>query len=380
MRKHYTILLLLFATILFSCEDSKETFENKVFIKATSKVNENILKGAEEDFERYIQASIASPEASDVKISFKAASELVSTYNRAYDEKAIMLPNDNFELSQTNVVINAGSTLSHEAVVAFKNLPDLDREEVYVLPITISTSNITILESARTLYYVFKAGALINVVADIEKNYLLIDWKNPSVANGLSKLTLEALVRVRDFDRMISTVMGIEGKFLIRLGDAGFPANQIQIATSSGNFPSGDSSKGLPLNKFVHIALTYDSSSGAMILYVDGRVQGESTKRLGNINLGVGGKGGFNIGRSYADDRYLAGDISEVRIWNVVRTQEEIQANPYFVSPDSKGLVAYWKFDDEQSLTVKDYTGNNNNAVANAPLKWNKVSLPESSK
>jgi hypothetical protein len=114
-----------------------------------------------------------------------------------------------------------------------------------------------------------------------------------------------------------------------------------------------------------------------MILYVNGKIQGESTKSLGSVSLGRGGVDGFNIGRSYADDRYLAGDISEARIWNIVRTQEEIANNPYSVSPDSEGLVTYWKFDDEESLIVKDHTGNNNNAKANKPLKWTKVSLPE---
>lgn len=380
MRKHYTLLLLLFTAILFSCEESKETFDNKVFLQATSKVSETILKGNVGDIEKTIQASLANPEPANITITYRAASNLVNTYNRAYNDEAIMLPNENFELSQTTATINAGSTLSEEVIVTFKELSLLSREEVYVLPITIESSNIDVLESARTLYYVFKAGALINVVADIEENYLTIDWKNPSVANSLPQLTLEALIRARNFDRMISTVMGIEGSFLIRLGDAGFPANQIQVATSSGNFPSGDSNKGLPLNEFVHIALTYDSSNGEMILYVNGRVQGTSTKRLGNVNLARGGTSGFCIGRSYADDRYLAGDISEVRIWNVVRTEEEIINNPYSVSPDSEGLVSYWKFDDEQSLSVKDHTGNNNNAVAAKPLKWTKVSLPEPSK
>ena len=55
---------------------------------------------------------------------------------------------------------------------------------------------------------------------------------------------MEALIRARNFDRKISTVMGIEGYFLIRIGDAGFPPNQIQIATSDGNFPNADSNKG----------------------------------------------------------------------------------------------------------------------------------------
>lgn len=380
MKKQYTLLLLLLTAVLFSCEDSKETFDNKVFLKASSKVNETIMKGETGEIEKIIQSSLANPEPNDINITYRISDEKVSTYNKAYYADAVMLPAENYELTNSSVNIAAGSMLSEETTLLFRDLSALDRDEVYVLPISIASANIEVLESASTLYYVFKAGALINVVADIEENYLLVDWENPSVVNNLSQLTMEALIRPRDFDRMISTVMGIEGTFLIRLGDAGFPENQIQIATSRGNFPDGDSSKGLPTNEFSHIALTYDSNSGELILYVNGKIQGESTKNLGSISLGRGGVDGFNIGRSYADDRYLAGDISEVRIWNVVRTQEEIANNPYTVDPESEGLVTYWKFDDEESRTVTDYTGNNNNAIANKPLKWTNVTLPAPNK
>lgn len=380
MKKHYILLLLLITTVLFSCEESKETFDNKIFLKGSSKVNETIMKGNVGEIEKIIQSSLANPEPMDVKVAYKIGSDKVSTYNKAYADDAIILPSENYELTKTNVNISAGSILSEESSLIFKDLGDLDRETVFVLPLSIASASIDVLESANTLYYVFKAGALINVVADIEENYLLVDWQNPAVVNNLSQVTMEALIRPRNFDRMISTVMGIEGSFLIRLGDAGFPANQIQVATSSGNFPDGDSQKGLPTNEFTHIALTYDSSESKMILYVNGKVQAETTKYIGSVNLGRGGVDGFNIGRSYADERYLAGDISEVRIWSVVRTEEEIANNPYSVDPKSDGLVTYWKFDDEESLTVKDHTGNNNNAIANKPLKWTKVELPEPQK
>lgn len=380
MKKHYILLLLLITTVLFSCEESKETFDNKIFLKASSKVNETIMKGNVGEIEKIIQSSLANPEPMDVKVVYKIGSDKVSTYNKAYADDAIILPSENYELTKTNVNISAGSILSEESSLIFKDLGDLDRETVFVLPLSIASASIDVLESANTLYYVFKAGALINVVADIEENYLLVDWQNPAVVNNLSQVTMEALIRPRNFDRMISTVMGIEGSFLIRIGDAGFPANQIQVATSSGNFPDGDSQKGLPTNEFTHIALTYDSSESKMILYVNGKVQAETTKYIGSVNLGRGGVNGFNIGRSYADERYLAGDISEVRIWSVVRTEEEIANNPYSVDPKSDGLVTYWKFDDEESLTVKDHTGNNNNAIANKPLKWTKVELPEPQK
>ena len=33
-------------------------------------------------------------------------------------------------------------------------------------------------------------------------------------------LTAEALIRVSKFDKMLTSIMGIEGKFLLRIGDA----------------------------------------------------------------------------------------------------------------------------------------------------------------
>ncbi len=217
-----------------------------------------------------------------------------------------------------------------------------------------------------------------NVVADIEENYLSVNWAKPEVVNNLSKLTMEALIRARNFngqDAGINTVMGVEGKFLIRIGDrGGYPANQIHIATSGGNFPDADENKGLPTNQWIHIAVTYDSNDGTMIIYVNGKEQSKGIKNVGSVNLGIGGKNGFYIGRSYNDSRWFAGEISECRIWNVVRTPEEIASHPYAVDPDTEGLAAYWKFDEGAGNEVKDHTANGNDAKANKSLKWTKES------
>ena len=96
------------------------------------------------------------------------------------------------------------------------------------------------------------------------------------------------------------------------------------------------------------------------------------------INIvGNGGDRNFEIGRSYDDSRDLNGCISEARIWDVVRTQEEIANSIYTVEPTSQGLVAYWKFDDQSSFIVKDYSGNGNDIKAiKSALKWQNVSLP----
>lgn len=363
-------------TFTFGCDNSDDDFDNKAYVSSSAKISELLVKAGVNDVEKSIQAAIAKPNNQDILVKYRVDQALVETYNMAYYDNAVMLPAENYSFPENTVTITAGNVLSKELKVLFNDLSQLDREIVYVLPITMDSEDIDVLKSDKTMYYVIKGAALINVVADIEENYLTVNWTKPDVCNNLSQLTMEALVRVRNFDRMISTVMGIEGQFLIRLGDAGFPSNQIQVATNSGNFPDGDSNKGLPTNEWVHIALTYDSSTGAMAVYVNGNKQSETLKSLGNINLGQGGTSGFCIGRSYADDRYLAGEISECRIWNVVRTAEEIASNPYYVDPASEGLVAYWKFDDESALSVEDHTGNGNNAVANSTLRWTPVTLP----
>ena len=47
----------------------------------------------------------------------------------------------------------------------------------------------------------------------------------------------------------------------MRIGDAGFPDNQIQIATGAGNFPDYDSNKGLQTKRWQHVAMTYNADT-----------------------------------------------------------------------------------------------------------------------
>lgn len=379
--KLYITSIIALSALFAACNDS-DSFDNKTFINSSSLKEEVLIKRGIDVVEKTLQASVAQPEASDIKIVYKADASKVDKYNSLYKDHAMLLPSDNYTITEPEAVIKAGSVLSSEVKIVFKNLSTLNEDSVYVLPVSIdNVSVVGILESKQTTYYVVKGAALINTVADIEKNNLSINWAKPDVCNNLSQVTMEALFRARDYDRLISTVMGIEGRFLIRLGDANFPPSQVQIATSRGNYPDADSNKALPTNEWIHMAMTYDSGTNTMKIYINGKVQSSvTTQSIGTINLGVGGADGFYIGRSYADDRYLAGEIAECRIWNTVRTQEEIANNSYYIDPESPGLVAYWKFDDGDGNIVKDHTSNGNNAVAKNALKWNSVSLPEKSK
>lgn len=371
--------LILSAYSLSSCQESAESFENKAYINASSKATTILVKGTATDDERTIEAALARPESRDITLTYKVAPNLLDQYNKSFYDHAVILPEGHYEIAEPNCVIKAGTVRSQGVKVHFTKINELDRDVVYVLPVTIADSSIGVLESSRTTYFVFKGAALINVVADMEANNLHIDkWSKPEVVNDMSELTIETLVRARNFDRLISTIMGIEGYFLIRVGDAGFPSNQIQIATTSGNFPSADSNKGLSMNEWNHVALTYNSVTGKIKVFVNGKLQSEAVKSLGTISLGVDGKDGFYIGRSYEDGRFFAGEFAECRIWNRALTDEEINAPAHFyeVSPKADGLVAYWKCNEGVGSEIKDETGNGNNLMAKNPIKWTPVSLP----
>ena len=83
------------------------------------------------------------------------------------------------------------------------------------------------------------------------------------------------------------------------------------------------------------------------------------------------------IGYSWEPGRWLPGEISEVRVWNVARTAEEIASNPYMVDPHSEGLIAYWKFNEGTGSKIIDHTGNGNDLTGNTTPTWINVELPE---
>lgn len=380
MKKLFKYIPILLATwLIVACQNNDEAdFKNKAFIDGKTFTTETIIKGAG-SMVKSLTLSTSRPAEKDLNATFKTAPQMVDTYNKAYYNKAVLLPDSCYSVLVGDVKINQGSVKSNAAQFEFSKLGGLDRSTTYVLPVTVECNDIELLQSAKNYYFVFRAGALINVVADVSRNYLQVDWKTPELVTDMKQITMEALIYPREFGKLISTIMGIEGNFLMRIGDAGFPDNQIQIATDAGNFPDYDSNKGLQTKRWQHVAMTYNADTREVKVYVNGILQSQGTLRLRSVTIkGNSADRMFLIGKSYDDARWFEGDMAEVRVWNVVRTQEEIATHFYSVDPKTPGLVGYWKMDDNTSPNiVKDATGNGNDAKANKPLSWHNVSLPE---
>lgn len=373
------------AAVLAACAGDgieESSFESKVYLNSEKEAT-LLIKPGESSYTKTLQTALPKALGHDVTVRFAADLSKVDEYNTVYKDNALPLPEAQYKFTTPEAKIPAGTVRSTQAVIDFVDVDKLDREKRYVLPVRIvDAGDCTILERSATTYYIFKGAALINVVANMERNYCKVNWNKGNI-NNMGELTFEALVRAKSFTNPessndILSLMGIEGYFLLRTGDTLYPG-QLMLSTGT-NFPGKDASKVLPANEWIHIALTFNR--GNVIIYINGKPQSEGTISRTSINLQNNGTAddvdmrGFLIGASWDKNRWWVGEMCEMRVWETVRTPEEIASNFYYVDPHSEGLVAYWKFDDGQGNKVTDRTGNGNDAVAVNEITWIPVELP----
>lgn len=377
-----SLTLFLLAAVAFTgCKNedpAEHHFDNKLYISSAQLTDDLLIRDDIVSDSRTISARLALPAKEDVTVTFEARPDMAARYNMVYGDNAVGLPAEYFSIPEKVISIGKGNVTGNDIVVNFTNTNELNGDLRYVLPVTVADiQGISLLESTRTVYFVFKGAALINVVADISEMYFPVNWSSSVNVRGLKTITVEALVRSSDWEagrgNALSSVFGIEGTFLVRIGDADRPRNQLQLVNPNGNWPSPNAAPGLPVNEWIHIAVVWDATTGERIYYQNGEVVASDNAASGSVSL----NSGCYVGKSYDDSRWLPGEISELRIWNIQRTQEQIASSMYTVDPTTPGLLAYWKFNEGSGNVINDATGNGTNLTGEGTPTWVNVELPE---
>ena len=147
--------------------------------------------------------------------------------------------------------------------------------------------------------------------------------------------------RTSDFSNR-SYVLQLNSSGFIELASAPSDSGQISLQSQGGL---------IALNRWYHIAGVIDAKNDVMKIFINGaevasRDFGKDI-RLSRLPLWIGWsreEGGYGA---------FAGQIDEVRIWNIARTQEEIRAAMHTtLSGKEPGLVGYWRFDDDQNIAA----------------------------
>ena len=172
----------------------------------------------------------------------------------------------------------------------------------------------------------------------------------PQLPVGNSPYTIEAWIKPR--------VMGVKG--IIGWGNYGtlnqvtalrLTADGVQnywwnndLTATVGNLTDG----------WHHVAASFDGSTRK--IYVDGVKRAEAAPIGGVHNVTT--TGNFSIGRTWTTE-YFDGEIDEVRVWNIARSDAEVaQHMNERLTGGETGLVLYHRLDEGGGTTVLDATPN----------------------
>ena len=113
----------------------------------------------------------------------------------------------------------------------------------------------------------------------------------------------------------------------------------------------------VPLNAWTHVAVTFDGTN--KLFYING-VLDRSATRAGTL-LQTGLPLLIGMQGSTCQCNEFKGALREIRVWNIVRTANEIKGNlGNGLTGDEPGLIAYYPLNDATGTTASDGTTNGN--------------------
>ncbi|MTI83431.1 MAG: hypothetical protein FH756_05870 [Firmicutes bacterium] len=186
--------------------------------------------------------------------------------------------------------------------------------------------------------------------------------------NPTTALTMEAWVRVSDtpnaYGRVIHKGNGNES-YQLQVND-NFAA-LVQLFYSDGTGGTQYFSFKVTPNKWEHLAFSWDGYTANF--YANGELTNSITidKNLATTSndLFIGQRGDLNSGT------YFIGDIAEVRLWNVGRTQAQIQEFMHKpLTGLENGLIGYWRLNEGEGDVANSATPLNHYGTLHGTSNW----------
>src|SRR5712692_3884633 len=112
---------------------------------------------------------------------------------------------------------------------------------------------------------------------------------------------------------------------------------------------------GVSANAWHHVAATMQATTGTLSLFLDGV---EVAHRSGPVGRRLGNNRPLRIGRDGSSGFFWRGKLDDVRVWNVVRTDDQIRTSyQQQLTGLQAGLVANWQFDETGGALAHDSAG-----------------------
>ena len=119
----------------------------------------------------------------------------------------------------------------------------------------------------------------------------------------------------------------------------------------------------LTADTYHHVAAQWSEADGTVNLYLDGQL--EATGSYAAFSTATW-EDFLRLGVNNASSRLFAGQMDEVRLWHVARTEQQIRETMHRTLDEYEdGLVAYYQFNDAAGTTLTDVAGGNDGTLTN---------------
>lgn len=324
--------------------------------------------------EAVVTACLTETSSKDVKLNFVVDVTVLDKYNEDESTGFLVLPESAYEMD-IEIIIPAGKFSANSTKIHIKPLSSELVGESYALPLRLVSLDNSVPTTTTTATYIIITESIITSTLP------MFTGASGLVAAGFTEespklfpqFTVESRFQVSNTSNRNRDIFTNGGSILMRFED---PQNNIpnHVAHSMVQF-QGDGwflnpTISFKSNVWQHSALTYDGKTAT--LYVNGAFAGSkegfAAPEFSSVTwFGGGGGHGENSSQWWSGCKIL---MAEARIWSVTRTPAQIQNNMTTINAKSKGLEAYWKFNDGEGNTFEDYTGNGHTLTTTKMPVW----------
>ncbi|MEP4595229.1 MAG: LamG-like jellyroll fold domain-containing protein, partial [Cyclobacteriaceae bacterium] len=179
-------------------------------------------------------------------------------------------------------------------------------------------------------------------------------------------LTVEAWVNTTsttDFSRVAACGDGGGQRWSLNVNGTswGFPVGKaVATAQFSGGAAYAASITDVNDGQWHHIAATYNLTTTAVQIYVDGVLEGSGSSSGSSTTAAAH----VTLGNFHAPwDQSLQGQLDEVKIWNNIKSDFSDRFSPVDLSMAQPNLIGYFPLDENGGTTTVDRSANNNDGT-----------------
>lgn len=349
--------MVMGACVLSSCDNAEyDELRNQAYILQTgtnANSAEKMTVGTEAVATSInVRLSDVAAETSSYRLVYDA--EALNEYNKRNETTYEALPQSSFSLSDTEVTVEAGSSVSTPVTLTVnpltQEMKDSGKKYAVAFRLESADGKTNVMKSGSVMVYIVDLVVIQPVVVlnnthyinhTIADTYELNEW---TVEFNINKAILGTAVGQYNNQALFGAS---PDEIYVRFGDAPIEGNRLQIKTQGTQM---NSQMLFNANTWYHIAFV--CTGAKLYLYVNGQLDnsmdmpGKTTK--------------VNAYTLCSGSSYTKGDaqFSEYRFWSKARTQKELQNNMYVCDPTTEGLIFYYKFNEGSGFNFRDSSKN----------------------